>query len=139
MDLKHASQRGVNFDYIMWVFTRLSALGMYLLIFVAILAVIIIGASQNMTLPGLVRWIFSPVAGHVSNPHLISLTTQETIFWKGMALLFILVAGAHGLHGILSIEEDYLPTSNLRKPLRNLILILWAVLSIIGVYVILTS
>ena len=61
MDLKHATQRGINFDYIMWVFTRLSALGMYLLILIGIVAVIIIGARQNMTLPDVVRWVFSPV------------------------------------------------------------------------------
>ena len=34
MNLRTAPQRGVNFDYIMWLFTRLSALGMYLLAFI---------------------------------------------------------------------------------------------------------
>ncbi len=139
MDLKNISQRGVNFDYIMWVFTRLSALAMYLLIFLAILAVIVIGAGQNMTLPRLVQWLFSPVVGSGSNASLRSLTAQETLFWKGLGLLLMLVAGAHGFHGILSIEEDYLPKSRLRRPLRDIILFLWAVLSVIGAYVILTS
>ncbi len=139
MDLKNASRRGVNFDYIMWVFTRLSALGMYLLVLIAILAVIIISARQNMTLPGLVQWIFSPVVGRGSNAYLRSLAAPELPFWKGLGFLFIFVAGAHGLHGILSVEEDYLPKSRLRKPLRYLIFILWAVLSIIAAYVILTS
>lgn len=139
MDLKNASQRGVNFDYIMWVFTRLSALGMYLLILIAILAVIIVGARQNMTLPGLVRWIFSPVVGVGSNAHLRSLAGLENLFWKGLGFLLILAAGSHGFHGILSVEEDYLLESSLIKPLRYLIFSLWVVLSIIAAYVILTS
>ncbi len=139
MDLKSFSRRGVNFDYIMWVFTRLSALGMYLFIFIAILAVIVIGARQNMTLPDLVLWLFSPVVGHGSSASLRSLPALDTLFGKGLVFLLILLAGAHGFHGILSVEEDYLPKSPLRSPLRDLILILWAILSVIGAYVILTS
>ena len=139
MDLKHATQRGINFDYIMWVFTRLSALGMYLLILIGIVAVIIIGARQNMTLPDVVRWVFSPVEGHGSNANLVSLTVLSNPFWKGLVFLLILTAGSHGLHGILSVEEDYLLKSKLIRPLRNLIFILWVIISIISAYVILTS
>ncbi len=139
MNLKKASQRGVNFDYIMWVFTRLSALTMYLLVLIALLAVIAIGARQGMTLPYLVRWIFSPLTAGQANTSPANLAALESPFWKGLGLLFILVAGAHGFHGILSVEEDYLPKSPLRRTLRNLILFIWAVLSVIGAYVILTS
>lgn len=139
MDLKHATQRGVNFDYIMWVFTRLSALAMYLLILIGILAVIIVGARQNMTLPDVVRWVFSPVEGHGSNATLVNLASLENPFWKGLVFLLILTAGSHGFHGILSVEEDYLLKSQLIRPLRNLIFILWIVISVISAYVILTS
>jgi succinate dehydrogenase hydrophobic anchor subunit len=138
MNLRTAPQRGVNFDYIMWLFTRFSALGMYLLALIGITGALIMGARQQMALPNLLRWAFTPDVNHVLNTNVPNIDAWKTLFWQVMASLFVLLAGAHGLHGVLSVEEDYLTNARWRQALRLLILFIWLVMSVIGIYVIFT-
>jgi succinate dehydrogenase hydrophobic anchor subunit len=138
MNLRTAPQRGVNFDYIMWLFTRFSALGMYLLALIGITGALIMGARQQMALPDLLRWAFTPDVNHVLNTNVPNIDAWKTLFWQVMASLFVLLAGAHGLHGVLSVEEDYLTNARWRQALRLLILFIWLVMSVIGIYVIFT-
>jgi len=138
MNLRTAPQRGFNFDYVMWLFTRFSALGMYLLALIGITGALIMGARQEMTLPDLLRWAFMPDVNHVLNTNVPNIDAWKTLFWQVMASLFVLLAGAHGLHGVLSVEEDYLASARWRQALRLLILFIWVVMSIIGIYVVFT-
>ena len=131
-------QRGVNFDTVMWLFTRLSALGMYLLVFVAIAGALIMGARTQMKLPDLMRWAFMPESTHVLNTNVANLDAWKTLFWQVMGILMVILAGAHGLHGLLNVIEDYLTTTWARTTLRILGLIAWLAMSVIGSYVILT-
>jgi succinate dehydrogenase hydrophobic anchor subunit len=139
MNLRTAPQRGVNFDYIMWLFTRLSALAMYALGFIGIAGALIMGARQEMTLPDLMRWAFTPEVTHVVNTNVSNIDAWKTVFWQIMGSLMVLLAGAHGFHGLLNVIEDYLKSVRVRRFLRILVIGIWLLMSSIAVYVIMTS
>ena len=139
MNLRTAPQRGVNFDYIMWLFTRLSALGMYLFGFIGITGALIMGARQEMSLPDLMRWAFTPEVTHVVTTNVSNIDAWKTVFWQIMGSLMVLLAGAHGFHGLLNVIEDYLKNARVRQFLRILVIGIWLLMSAIAVHVILTS
>jgi succinate dehydrogenase hydrophobic anchor subunit len=140
MSLRTAPKRGVNFDYIMWLFTRLSALAMYLLAFIGLVGALIMGARQNMNLADLMRWVFMPEVTHVQNTGVSNIDAWKSVFWQGMGILFVFVASAHGLHGLLNVIEDYLKNTTVRKILRYLVIPPALVaLNVVAIYVILHS
>ena len=139
MNIRTAPQRGFNFDYIMWLFTRLSALGMYLLAFIGFTGALIMGARQDMTLADLMRWVFMPEVSHVLNTNVPNIDAWKTVFWQIMGILLLLLAGAHGFHGLLNVIEDYLTHARVRQFLRILVIGVWLLMSAIGIYVILNS
>ena len=51
----------------------------------------------------------------------------------------VLVAGSHGLHGVLSVLDDYFAQPRMRAFFRILIAILLPVMWAVGIYVIWTS
>ena len=59
------SKRGLNFEMLMWYFTRLSALAMYGLILFAIIGALVMGARTQMNFADLMRWGFMPNGTHV--------------------------------------------------------------------------
>ncbi len=132
-------RRGANFDTAMWLFTRLSALGMYLLALVAVVGALIMGARMQMSLPDLLRWAFMPTSSHVLNTAVANIAIWKGLFWQIMGILMLLLAGGHGLHGLLNVIEDYLTIGWIRRSLRILVLVIWLGMSIIGSYVILTT
>jgi succinate dehydrogenase hydrophobic anchor subunit len=134
-----APQRGFNFDYLMWLFTRLSALAMYLIAIIGITAALLMSARQNMTVADLMRWAFMPNPNHVVNTNVSNIDAWKTIFWQLMGILMLFFAGGHGLHGLASVLEDYISHTWIRKVLRILILLVWVAMSAIGIAVIVTS
>jgi len=134
-----APQRGFHFDYLMWLFTRLSALAMYLLAIVGVTAALLMSARQNMTMADLIRWAFMPNPNHVANTNIPDIEVWKGIFWQVMGILMLFFAGAHGLHGLLNVLEDYISRTWVRNLLRVLVLLVWVLMSTIGIYVILTS
>jgi succinate dehydrogenase hydrophobic anchor subunit len=134
-----APQRGFHFDYLMWLFTRLSALAMYLLAIAGIIAALLMSARQNMTVADLMRWVFMPNPNHVANTNIPDIEAWKGIFWQVMGILMLFFAGAHGFHGLLNVLEDYITRTWLRNLLRSLVLLVWLLMSAIGIYVILTS
>jgi succinate dehydrogenase hydrophobic anchor subunit len=137
--LRTAPQRGFHFDYLMWLFTRLSALVMYLLAIVGIIAALLMSARQNMTVADLMRWSFMPNPNHVANTNIPDIEAWKGIFWQVMGILMLFFAGSHGLHGLLNVLEDYISRTWVRNLLRSLVLLVWVLMSAIGIYVILTS
>jgi succinate dehydrogenase hydrophobic anchor subunit len=133
------SKRGFDFETIMWVFTRFSALAMYLFFLVGIIGALIMGARTQMNLADLIRWGFMSNPSHVLNTNVADLVPWSTTFWKLTGSAFLAFATAHGLHGVLSVIEDYLTHSGLRKFLRLLVIVLMVVMTAIGVYVLWTS
>jgi len=136
---RSAPQRGFHFDYLMWLFTRLSALAMYLLAIVGIVAALLMSARQNMTMPDLMRWAFMPNPNHVANTNIPDIEAWKGIFWQVTGILMLLFAGSHGFHGLLNVLEDYISQRWVRNLLRILVLLIWPLMSAIGIYVILTS
>ena len=139
MNLRTAPQRGVNFDYIMWLFTRLSALAMYLFALIGLVGALLMGARQNMSLADLMRWAFMPEVTHVLNTNVANIDAWKTLFWQTMGILLVLLAGAHGFHGLLNVIEDYLSSARVRQFLRIVVIVIWLLISAIGIHVILTS
>lgn len=143
MAKKHRSvpltKRGFDFDTFMWAFVRLSALAMYLLAFIGLIGALIMGARTQMNLADIMRWMFMPNPNHVLNTNIPDIDPWATIFWKIMGSAFVLFAASHGLHGLLSVLEDYLTEPRLRRALRILFVPLTAAMMAIGIYVMWTS
>lgn len=129
----------VDGESLLWWFTRISALGMYLLVLLAIGGALFLGARQQMTLADLLRWGFMPNPHHVLNTKVPDLAPWATTFWRVMGIAMFFFASAHGLRGVLNMIEDYLAHAKTRRVLRAITFFLWLALMAIGVYVILTS
>lgn len=128
-----------NFESIMWVFTRLSALGMYALILFAIIGALVMGARNNMNLADVLRWGFMPNVTHVQSTALEDTTPFASSFWKLTASALLLVATAHGVHGLVVIADDYITGERGRKIVRLLSIVMMASMSLMGLYIIWTS
>jgi succinate dehydrogenase hydrophobic anchor subunit len=133
------TKRGMNFETFMWFFTRLTALGMYGLMLVAIVGALIMGARHQMNLADVLRWAFTPNYTHVQSTNVPELDPWATPFWKIVASLMVLAAGTHGLHGVLSVLDDYFAQPRARFIFRVIITILIPVLLGIGIYVVWTA
>jgi succinate dehydrogenase hydrophobic anchor subunit len=134
-----APLRGFHFDYLMWLFTRLSALAMYLIALAGIVAALLMSARQNMTVADLMRWAFMPNPNHVANTNIPDIDAWKGLFWNVMAFLMLFFAGAHGLHGLLNVLEDYISRTWVRNLLRILGVLVWVSMTLIGISVIVTS
>lgn len=133
------SKRGLNFEMMMWMFTRLSALAMYALILFAIIGALVMGARNEMNLADVMRWGFMPNNTHVQNTDVPDLAPWSTPFWRLTASALLLVATAHGVHGLVVIADDYIVTPRGRLTVRWISIIFMVLMSIIGIYVIWTS
>ena len=133
------SKRGLNFEMFMWLFTRLSALGMYALILFAILGALWMGARNNMNLADVLRWGFMPVNAHVQSTDVPDLAPWSSPFWRLTGSALLLLAVAHGVHGLVVITDDYITTSSGRRVVRLLSIIMMASMSLIGLYLLWTS
>ena len=132
-------RRGLNFEMFMWLFTRLSALGMYALILFAILGALWMGARNNMNLADVMRWGFMPVNTHVQSTDVPDLSPWSSPFWRLTASALLLLAVAHGVHGLVVIADDYITSSRGRNIVRLLSIIMMASMSLIGLYLLWTS
>jgi succinate dehydrogenase hydrophobic anchor subunit len=133
------SKRGLNFETLMWYFTRLSALAMYALILFALIGALIMGARNQMNFADVMRWGFMPNSTHVQSTDVPDLTPWATMFWRLTACALLLVASAHGMHGLVVIADDYIAGTGARKIIRLLSIVMLASVAVIGVYVIWTS
>lgn len=126
------NKRGMNFEMLMWIFTRLSALGMYLFIFIGIIGALIMGARTQMNMADVIRWGFMPNISHVANTDLVDTLTWETLFWKLTGSALLLLAVAHGVHGLVVIADDYIAGEKGRKIVRLISMVLMAFFTLVG-------
>lgn len=133
------NKRGMNFETLMWLFTRLSALAMYVLLLAGVIGALVMGARTQMNLADVLRWAFTSNVTHVQSTNVPDLDPWATPFWRTVASLLVFTAAAHGLHGVLSVLDDYFAQPRVRVLFRIIITILMPVLSAIGIYVIWTS
>lgn len=133
------SKRGLNFEMLMWLFTRLSALAMYLLALIAFIGAMLMGARYHMNLADVLRWMFTTNVTHVQSTDLPDIAPWASTFWKLVAMAMVILATTHGVHGLVVIADDYIT-----KPLGRQIVRLISILVVIafvamGLYIILTS
>ena len=137
------ARRGFDFEIFMWLFVRLSALAMYLFALIGLVGALIMGARTQVNFADLMRWTFMPDSNHVlmntTLNNIANLDVWVTLFWKIMGSLFVTFAAAHGLHGVLSVVEDYLKNSAVRRFLRYFVLVLTVVGIGIAIYVVWTK
>jgi succinate dehydrogenase hydrophobic anchor subunit len=133
------SRRGMNFETLMWFFTRLSALAMYALILFGLIGALVMGARNQMNFADVMRWAFMPNVTHVQSTNVPDLAPWMTLFWKAVAGILLLVASAHGVHGLVVIADDYIASETGRKIVRLLSIVMLLSVSAIGLYIIWTS
>ena len=133
------AQRGLNFEMLMWLFTRLSALAMYGFILLGLIGALILGARTQMNFADIMRWAFTPDVMHVQNTNVPDITQWASPFWKLIGSGLLLIAVAHGVHGLVVISDDYLVTPWARKIVRIISIVFMLTMIAIGVYVIWTS
>jgi succinate dehydrogenase hydrophobic anchor subunit len=129
----------MNFEMFMWLFTRLSALAMYGFILFAIIGALIMGARNEMNFADLLRWGFMPNSTHVQSTNVPDLAPWSTPFWRLVGSGLLLVAVAHGTHGLVVIADDYIVTPRGRLIVRWISIGVTLAMSFIGLYVIWTS
>jgi succinate dehydrogenase hydrophobic anchor subunit len=136
------TKRGFDFEIFMWLFVRLSALAMYLCAFIGLVGALIMGARTQVNLADLIRWTFMPDSNHVlMNTTLNNIANSDawaSLFWKFMGSAFVTFAASHGLHGVLSVVEDYQRNHTVRRILRIIGLLLTFVGIAISIYVVWT-
>lgn len=133
-------ERGLtNFETIMWIFTRLSALAIYGLILVGLIGALIMGAREQMNFADVMRWAFLPNVTHVQSTDVPDLDPWASPFWKLTASALLLVATAHGVHGLVVVADDYIAGKVGRNISRILSILLVLVMSGMGLWLIWTS
>lgn len=136
------NKRGLNFEMVMWLFTRVSALAMYGLALVALVGALVMGARTQMSFATLMRWTFVPNITHVQNgmsADVTDLSGWMTGFWRVIASLMVMVATAHGTHGLVVIADDYISSARGRSLVRMISIAAILSVTILGVFVIWTS
>lgn len=133
------TKRGLNFEMMMWMFTRLSALAMYALILVAVVGALIMGARTQMNLADVLRWGFMPTSTHVQSTDVPDLDPWAAPFWKVTGSLLLLVAVAHGVHGLVAIADDYIVSPRGRNIVRIISIAFMLSMIGIGLYILWTS
>src|SRR5512144_2656937 len=132
-------QRGLNFEMLMWAFTRFTALAMYGLILFALTGALVMGARTHVNFADIMRWAFTPNVTHVQNSTLPDLDAWASAFWKSVASLMILAATAHGVHGLVVIADDYITGARGRQVVRILSILFMLFMMYAAIYVIWTS
>jgi succinate dehydrogenase hydrophobic anchor subunit len=128
------NKRGLNFEMLMWLFTRLSALAMYALILFAVIGALVMGARHEMSFADILRWGFMQNSNHVQSTNVPDLAPWSTPFWRVTGSLLLLVAVAHGVHGLVVITDDYVVSARGRGIVRFLSIIMMISMMLIGLY-----
>jgi succinate dehydrogenase hydrophobic anchor subunit len=132
-------KRGFDFETTMWIFTRISALAMYLFALIALVGALVMGARTQMNLADLIRWMFMSNPNHVLNTDVLAIEPWSTALWKLTGSAFVFFAASHGLHGLLSVLEDYLSHPGWRRFWRLLVILILLIMTAIGIYLLWTA
>ena len=132
-------ERGFNFEMFMWIITRLTALGMYVLLLTAVIGALIMGARTQMNIADVIRWSFMPNPSHVQSTNVPDLAPWSTIFWRLVASTFIFVAVSHGVHGLVVIADDYIVSPRGRSTVRFISILMVIAMFAMGLYVLWTQ
>ena len=137
---RYVPQRGINLDYLMWLFTRISGVGIVLLALLGLASAMYMGARLQLDLPTVLRWTFLPNPSHVVNSNIPDVTLGwANAFWQIMQFLIIFLAFTHAANGLRMIAEDYVGHTLWQPFVRAFFALLWMAMIIIAVYVVIGS
>ena len=133
-------QVGFNFEYLMWLFTRISGAALILLATFGMAAAFLMGARLQLDVHQLMRWTFFPNPNHVVNSKIPDVTQGwANAYWQVMQMLMVFFGATHGVNGLRVVIEDYLTSPGGRLLLRGFLFLFWLFILIVAVYVILAS
>ena len=78
------------------------------LIIFGLIGALIMGARNQMNFADVMRWAFMPNVTHVENTDVPDLAPWVSPLWKLTASALLLLAVAHGVHGLVVIADDYI-------------------------------
>ena len=130
------NKRGFNFEMQMWIYTRLSALGMYLFLFIGIIGALIMGARTQMNMADVIRWGIMPTENHIASTNVVDTIQWTSLFWKITGSALVLLAVSHGVHGLVVIADDYIAGTNGRKIVRLISMACMALFTFIGLSIV---
>ncbi len=133
------SKRGMNFETVMWLFTRLTALGMYAFILIGVIGALMMGAQNQMSFIEVLRWALVTNPGHVQYTNVPNIAPWATTFWRLVASGMFLTASSHGVHGVIEILDDYFARASQRRWTRILNIIGFTIIAPIGLFIIWTA
>jgi len=124
----------------MWLFTRISGIGIVLLALIGLSAAMYMGARLQLDLPTVLRWTFLPNPSHVVNSNIPDVTLGwANAFWQIMQFLIIILAFTHAANGLRMIAEDYVGHTFWQPFVRAFFALLWLGAVIIAIYVVIGS
>lgn len=128
------------FEYGMWLFTRISGLGLILFGAISMGVAFAQGGRLYLDMDSMFRWMFFPNPNHVINSDIPSVTPGwSNAFWQIYSMLMIFMATVHGFNGLRMVLEDYIENPLVIAFLRGLALLVMIGAMIGAVYVILAS
>ena len=139
MKTRRIPHPGWNFDYVMFLFTRISGLAFFLLAIIGLLAALYMGARLHMNVGILMRWTFFPNPNHVLDSEIPNIDPWANGLWQIFQILILFLAGTHGLNGLRVVLEDYIKPQGLQLMIRFLIFILWIFMLMVAVYVVMAG
>ncbi len=140
MHSRPAPQVGFSFEYLMWVFTRISGLALILLALIGFVGAVLMGARTQMDLGTLLRWTYFPNPNHVVNSNIPDVAMGwATAYWQIMQMMIVFFGVTHGINGLRVVIEDYTDRSWFKVLLRGFLFLVWIFMMIVAVYVILAS
>lgn len=133
-------QPGLSFEYVMWIFTRVSGIGLIVLALIGLVGALLLGARTQVDLPTLLRWTFFPNPHHVINSNIPDVTRGwANAFWQNMQILIAFFAISHAYNGLRVVSEDFIGNTFLRPFLRGSLFLLWLFSLLVVISVILAG
>ncbi len=130
---------GWNFEYLMWMFTRISGAAMVLLALIGFVGALLMGARYHMDLGTLLRWTFFPNPNHVLNSDIPDIAPWANAYWQIMQLALVFFGATHGFNGLRLVLEEYIHSWGWHMFLRLVLMILWLITLGAGFFLVLTS
>ncbi len=91
----------MSFEYIMWMFTRISGLALLFLGGIGMVMAFAMGGRELLDLPTLVRWTFFPNPNHVVNSDIPDVTQGwANAYWQIMQIVIAFFGISHGFNGL---------------------------------------
>lgn len=133
-------QPAISFEYIMWMFTRISGLALLFLGLLGLAMALIMGGRTLLDMPTLARWTYFPNPNHVVNSEIPDITQGwANAYWQIMQMVLAFFGISHGFNGLRVVIEDYIGNTIWQPMLRGLLFLMWLFFMIMALYVILAS